>query len=161
MELQASRSEALNNKLACCWRSFSFSPQPQEWPLKPWTPRFLHPAEAPAAIFKKNAPKPRGAAPGDPPPAGWGVSFEGGKKWLENFPRPLLEVTKVFFAPRRLSKSAREAILRLLECARARSSLLACFWSGFWFQKCPPGGPRNPENQGFRVLFAKIEIFAF
>ena len=74
VELQASRSEALNNKLACCWRSFSFSPQPQEWPLKPWTPRFLHPAEAPAAIFKKREPKCRCGERGNPPRQG-GVRF--------------------------------------------------------------------------------------
>ena len=114
-------------------------------------PRFLHPAEAPAAIFKKNGPKPRGTAPGDPPPRGGAVSFEGGKKWLENFPRPLLGVTKVFCRPRRVSKSARGAILGVPERACARSWLAACFWNGFWLQKWCPGGPRNPENQGFRV----------
>ena len=34
------------------------------------------------------------------------------------------------------------------------------FWNGFWLQKCPPGGPRNPENQGFRVDRLQISRFS-
>ena len=56
-----------------------------------------------------------------------------------------------FFAPRRLSKSAREAISTVPERACAPSWLPCRFWNDFGLQNGPPGGPRNPQNQGFRV----------
>ena len=72
-------------------------------------------------------------------------------KSLQNSFWPLLEATKVFFWPRRLSKSARAAILKVSELASARSWLPCPFCNDFWLQKWSPGAPRNPENQGFRV----------
>ena len=53
----------------------------------------------------------------------------------KNSSRPLLEVTKVFFLPRRLSKSAAEAVFRVPELTSARSWLSWCFWNGFLLQK--------------------------
>ena len=107
-------------------------PQPQEWPLKPWTPRFLHPAEAPAAIFKKNAPKPR-----------WVYILSGGKKWQEKFPRPLLEVTKVFFcAPEALQERSGSDFVGPGVCVRVLLGFMS-FLERFGAFKMPPG--RSPE----------------
>ena len=57
-----------------------------------------------------------------------------GEKWLGNSAWALLEVTKVFFSARRLSKSARETIFRVPELASARSWLPGRSWDGFWLQ---------------------------
>ena len=100
-ELQASRSEAFKTtSLLVVWRSFSFSPRPREWPPKALDPRFLHPAEAPAAISRKNAPKPRGAEPRAPPPGG-GCQFYGGMKPISKFPLwpPRAPSNNFFWAP--------------------------------------------------------------
>ena len=61
------------------------------------------------------------------------------------------KLPKFFLEPRRLSKSAREAIFGGPERASARSWLPDRFSDGFKLQKGAPGGLRNPENQGFRV----------
>jgi len=85
--------------------------------------------------------------------------------WMKNGLEILLgrfwKLPKFFLEPRRLSKSAREAILGGPERASARSWLPGRFSDDFRLQKWSPGGLRNHENQGFRVdCFAKNEIFA-
>ena len=96
MELQASRSEALNNKLACCWRSFSFSPSPGEWPLKPWTLDFCTPPIRKKRFSRKGSQN-AGAENGEPPPPRGGFGFEQGKKRFGNFLGAPSGASKVFF----------------------------------------------------------------
>ena len=70
------------------------------------------------------------------------------------------KLPKFFLDPRRLSKSAREAILGGPEPASARSWLPGRFSDGFRLQKGAPGGLRNLENQGFRVDCLRILRFS-
>ena len=70
------------------------------------------------------------------------------------------KLPKFFFEPRRLSKSAREAIFGGPERASARSWLPGRFSDGFRLQKGAPGGLRNPENQGFRMDYLQNLRFA-
>ena len=165
MELQASRSEALNNKLACCWRSFSFSPQPQEWPLKPWTPGFLHPAEAPAAIFNKNAPKPRCAVPRAPPPPGGGVSvLRGAKNATEiRLGRPRARPKFLFFAPGGLQERSWTrlgAILAPLKPQVAAGTLPRAIWERKMMPRRPPGPSKIIVFLWANYSFAKNKRFS-
>ena len=96
MELQASRSEALNNKLRfkqqaklVVGEALASPPSPGEWRLKPWTLDFCTPPRRQQRFSRKGSQN-AGAEHGVPPPPGVGVGFEGGKKKLGNCFWPLL-----------------------------------------------------------------------
>ena len=83
---------------ACCWRSFSFSPQPRRVAPQTLDPRFLHPSHTKTAIFKKKCKKTRGAAPGTPPPRGGGSVLRRAKNgWEIRLGRPWAR--PMFFSP--------------------------------------------------------------
>ena len=100
-------------------------PSPKSPPKKTWTPRFLHPAEAPARFAKENAPKLRGAECPPPLPPGGVYVLRGGGNWLEIS----------FWPPRRG--------FRVFLGARGPQKMIL---GASWRRACVPEAPEPPQD---------------